>query len=169
MITRREFLKLSAAGTLGLYASVHGRFLPRAFAQIPGGTLEPASVPKYVTPLLIPPAMPRAGQINVKSGVSIDYYEIAMRQFPQQILPAGLPPTTVWGYGPRVAIDGPQIFNAPSLTIEARTDTPVRIKQRPTPPGAVPEPSPGEPQNPRRRTSHCRSQARVLAAGPRWA
>jgi hypothetical protein len=128
MITRRQFLKLSAAGTLGLYASAHGRFRPQAFAQIPGGTLDPASVAKYDTPLLIPPAMPRAGQISVKGGTSIDYYEIAMRQFHQQILPAGLPPTTVWGYGPRVAVDGPQIFNAPSLTIEARTGVPVRIK-----------------------------------------
>jgi FtsP/CotA-like multicopper oxidase with cupredoxin domain len=36
--------------------------------------------------------------------------------------------TTVWGYGPKVAQNGPQIFNAPSLTIEAKANTPVRIK-----------------------------------------
>jgi spore coat protein A, manganese oxidase len=28
-----------------------------------------------------------------------DYYESAVRQFTQQILPNTLPPTTVWGYG----------------------------------------------------------------------
>ncbi|HEU5204743.1 MAG TPA: multicopper oxidase, partial [Candidatus Limnocylindrales bacterium] len=55
-------------------------------------------------------------------------YEIAVRQFDQQILPAGLPATTVWGYGPRVAQGGPLIFNAPSLTIEAKHQTPVRVK-----------------------------------------
>ena len=32
-------------------------------------------------------------------GKPVDYYEISMRQIRQQILPAGLPATTVWGYG----------------------------------------------------------------------
>ncbi len=56
-------------------------------------------VPKYQTPLLIPPVMPKAGTIKEKGGKNADYYEISMRQFQQQILPAGLPATTVWGYG----------------------------------------------------------------------
>ena len=43
--------------------------------------------------------MPRAGTIMQKGGKNVDYYEISMRQISQQILPAGLPPTTVWGYG----------------------------------------------------------------------
>jgi FtsP/CotA-like multicopper oxidase with cupredoxin domain len=52
-----------------------------------------------------------------------------MRQFQQQILPAGMPATTVWGYGPRtVQGGGPAIFNAPSLTIEAKHNTAVRVK-----------------------------------------
>jgi FtsP/CotA-like multicopper oxidase with cupredoxin domain len=102
----------------------------KAVAQIPGGTLDPEAVTKYATPLLIPPAMPRAGKVNVRGGKNIDYYEIAMRQFQQQILPPGLPATTVWGYGPNPATvrGGPVIFNAPSLTIEAKYNTPVRIK-----------------------------------------
>ena len=66
-----------------------------ANAQIPGGTLDPLSVPKYQTPLLIPPVMPQAGTIKQKGGKNIDYYEISVKQFPQQILPAGLPATTV--------------------------------------------------------------------------
>ena len=102
----------------------------KAVAQIPGGTLDPLSVPKYVTPLLVPPAMPRAGKVKVKGGKNIDYYEIAVRQFPQQVLPSGMPMTTVWGYGPNPATvqGGPVIFNAPSLTIEAKYNRPVRIK-----------------------------------------
>jgi spore coat protein A len=53
-----------------------------------------------------------------------------MKQFPQQILPAGFPATTVWGYG-AVAADskrGLLLHNAPSLTIEAKWNTPVRVK-----------------------------------------
>ena len=38
--------------------------VPVAAAQIPGGTLDPADVPKYPTPMLIPPVMPRAGTIT---------------------------------------------------------------------------------------------------------
>jgi len=49
--------------------------------------------------MLIPPVMPRASTIVQRGGRNIDYYEISMRQIQQQILPAGLPPTTVWGYG----------------------------------------------------------------------
>jgi hypothetical protein len=62
-----------------------------------GGTLDPAHVPKYRTPLLIPPVMPRAATITLPGGKPADYYEISMRQIRQQILPAGLPVTTVWG------------------------------------------------------------------------
>jgi len=136
MISRRNFLKLSGAGVLSLYAATKGKFTLRAQAQIPGGTLDPISVPKYQTPMLIPPAMPRAGKLNQKGMKNVDYYEIAMRQFLQQILPptdvngATLNPTTVWGYGPNPAtvLGGPVIFNAPSLTIEAKYNRPVRVK-----------------------------------------
>lgn len=129
MLTRRSFIKLTAAGMLALYVRPSGGGMPQLFAQaaIPGGTLLPDAVPKYQTPLLIPPAMPRAGQFR-RGRQLIDYYEIGVRQFPQQILPTGMPATTVWGYGPIVAPNGPQIFNAPSLTIEANWQTPVRVK-----------------------------------------
>ena len=102
----------------------------KAIAAIPGGTLDPGVLPKFITPLLIPPAMPEAGKLKGKGGKEVDYYEIAMRQFQQQILPAGWPTTTVWGYGPKVVDKkkDPQIFNAPSLTIEAEYERPVRIK-----------------------------------------
>ncbi|MBN2205095.1 MAG: bilirubin oxidase, partial [Thermoleophilia bacterium] len=97
---------------------------------MPGGTLDPTGVTKFVTPLLIPPAMPRAGTINRKGGKPADYYEISMKQFAQQMLPAGLPPTTVWGYGAVASASkrGLLLHNAPSLTIEARVGRPVRVK-----------------------------------------
>ena len=53
-----------------------------------------------------------------------------MRQFQQQILPAGLPATTVWGYGAVKSASrrGLLLHNAPSLTIEANWKIPVRVK-----------------------------------------
>ena len=54
---------------------------------------------KFATPMLIPPVMPRAGRITLAGRKNADYYEISMKQFTQQILPEGLPETTVWGYG----------------------------------------------------------------------
>jgi FtsP/CotA-like multicopper oxidase with cupredoxin domain len=129
--SRRDFIKLSAAAGGGLYLSTKIGGVRRVLhAAIPGGTLDPGSIAKYVTPLLVPPAMPRAGKLKVTAAKNIDYYEIAVRQFQQQILPAGLPPTTVWGYGPNAAKlqGGPALFNAPSLTIEAKWNQPVRVK-----------------------------------------
>jgi FtsP/CotA-like multicopper oxidase with cupredoxin domain len=130
MLTRRQFFKIGAAGA-GLYlvSRVSGG-VKIAYAQIPGGTLNPDAVPKYATPLLIPPVMPRAGTIKQKGGKNVDYYEISMRQFAQQILPAGLPATTVWGYGAvkSASKNGLLIHNAPSLTIEAQAGRPVRVK-----------------------------------------
>lgn len=70
---------------------------------LPGGTLDPLTIPKYVTPLVIPPVMNNTGAAND--------YDIAVRQFKQQILPGGIwntlngradafPATKVWSYGP---------------------------------------------------------------------
>src|SRR5512139_101904 len=98
MISRRDFLKLTSAGTLALFGATRGKWLPRARALIPGGTLDPVTLPKFGTPLLIPPVMPRAATL-MQNGKPVDYYEISVRQFQEQILPAGLPMTTVWGYG----------------------------------------------------------------------
>jgi len=130
MLTRRDFVKLTGATTVGWYVATQFGYVQRAIAQIPGGTLDPLSVPKFQTPLLIPPVMPRAGTITLPGGKPADYYEISMKQLSEQILPASFPPTTVWGYG---AVRGQGrnpllIHNAPSLTIEAKWKRPVRIK-----------------------------------------
>jgi spore coat protein A, manganese oxidase len=130
MPTRRSFLKLTGATTIAWYVATQTGWMERAIAQIPGGTLNPNDVTKYVTPLLIPPVMPRAATITMPGGKPGDYYEISMKQFSQQILPAGLPKTTVWGYGAvkSASSRGLLIHNAPSLTIESTWKRPVRIK-----------------------------------------
>jgi FtsP/CotA-like multicopper oxidase with cupredoxin domain len=130
-VSRRQFLAGSAAAgtSLFLYQFVGG--VKTVLAAIPGGTLDPTTVPKFVTPLLIPPVMPRAGTIRQRGGKPIDYYEISVRQIAQQILPAGFGATPVWGYG---SVNGAGsrkpllVHNAPSLTIEADWRRPVRVK-----------------------------------------
>ncbi|MFN2198879.1 MAG: twin-arginine translocation signal domain-containing protein, partial [Anaerolineales bacterium] len=129
MVSRRGFLKFTTATGAALFISSRFRNLV-AYAQIPGGTLDPLSVPKYQTPMLIPPVMPRAGTINQRGGKPVDYYEISMKQFLQQVLPVGMPETLLWGYGAVSAQSnrGLLLHNAPSLTIEAMVDRPVRVK-----------------------------------------
>ena len=98
MFKRRSFLGYSGGTALTLFG--YNKFgVKEALAAIPGGTLAPGNVTKFATPLLVPPAMPRAGVILTRDGLT-DYYEISMKQFAQQILPTGMPSTTVWGYGP---------------------------------------------------------------------
>jgi FtsP/CotA-like multicopper oxidase with cupredoxin domain len=115
---------------------------------LPGGTLDPLTIPKYVTPLVIPPVMDDSGKAND--------YKIAVRQFKQQILPGGIwdtltgqsngfPATTVWSYGPAsdplpdgsIVTNNPadvgvapapnSQFNFPAYTMENVKDTPITV------------------------------------------
>jgi spore coat protein A len=143
-MSRRQFLQSGLLASAGLFFSAgpkgvtlwqrssEGKLtaLKQIDAQIAGGTLDPLSVPKYQTPMLIPPVMPKARTIKQQGGKNVDYYEISMKQFDQQILPAGFPATPVWGYGAVTADSkrGLLLHNAPSLTIEAQYNRPVQVK-----------------------------------------
>jgi spore coat protein A len=125
--------------------------VPSAFSQpVPGGTLDPTTIPKYVQPLVIPPQMPAsaAGVLPVAN------YNIAVRQFKQQILPGGVwntvngrndlfPATTIWSYGraedplpDSSAIGGAvgvapamnSTFNYPALTIENTSAVATKVR-----------------------------------------
>jgi spore coat protein A len=114
--SRRHFLKTGAAAAAGVYLC---SWDPRkqAFAHaISGGTLDPTSITKYLDPLIKPPAMPPTAP---------NYYEIAVQEFQQQILPTGMPLTTVWSYG---SVGHPETLNYPAFTIEAQHGTPVTVK-----------------------------------------
>jgi spore coat protein A len=130
--SRRTFVAWVGGASAGFYlfGRLPGLGAPVALAQVPGGTLDPLTVPKFRTPMLIPPVMPRADTIPQRGGKSVDYYEISMKQITQQILPAGFPVTTVWGYGGKSAQSnrGLLLHNAPSLTIEAKWNRPVRVR-----------------------------------------
>ena len=66
VLSRRWFLALTGAGTWG--CSCVARSVGRSWSArrpIPGGTLMPELIPKFVTPLLVPPVMPRAGMFKL--------------------------------------------------------------------------------------------------------
>jgi len=123
---RRTFVKMAGAtaGALAFGGSFL-RHIPLASAQIQVGSLDPNAIPKYARQMVIPPAMP------LTSSGRVDYYEIAVRQFKQQILPPTdvkgnpLGETTVWSYG---SVNHPGTFNYPAFTIEASFMRPVRVK-----------------------------------------
>ena len=128
-VSRRKFLKIGFAGGAAMFLPWHFK-LPQAMADLTGPSLLPGDIEKFVTPMLIPPVMPKAPSGLGKVGPGVDYYEIGVSQFKQQILPSTLPATTVWGYGPARAKGrkSNRITNAPSLTIEAIQGRPVRVK-----------------------------------------
>jgi len=139
------FVVIVALLTMGLGA-------PRAFAAcgdstLPGGSLDPCEIPKYVIPLVIPPVMNN-------DGTGANNYDIAVRQFKQQILPGGIwntlngrednfSATHVWSYGPEddpvpdskalggAAATAPAAnsqFNYPAYTIESDSGTQVNVR-----------------------------------------
>jgi spore coat protein A len=125
MVTRRHFLETSAmAGAATLLP--WKKLLRLAYAQLPGGTLPPADIPQYVRELVKPPAMPLSRTIRSR-GRLVHGYDIAVRQFFQEILPPPLPRTKVWSYG---SVQNPGTFNYPAFTIEARHGTVARVEWR---------------------------------------
>ena len=99
MSTRRQFLKASAI-------TVGGFIVPWKQGIANASTpLDPDAIDKFVDPLPIPAILKPTG--NSKNAAS---YKVTMSEFQQQLLPAGFPATTVWGF------EG----SFPGPTIEAR-------------------------------------------------
>lgn len=86
--------------------------------------LDPEDIPQFVEPLVIPPVMPPGNKGEFTE------YEVAVRQFEQQILPSGFPMTTVWGYGKLgdpLPGEGPSTFHSPSFTFDVQKDEKVQV------------------------------------------
>jgi FtsP/CotA-like multicopper oxidase with cupredoxin domain len=123
---------------------------------VPGGTVDPTTIPKYVTPLVIPPVMSGSTRL-APTTPGTENYNIAVRQFKQQILPGGIwnaaggyapgtytmPPTTVWSYGnaadpmpDSTALGGGvgiapapnSTFNYPAFTVENTSGTMTKVR-----------------------------------------
>ncbi len=121
---RRDFVKI--AGIAGVGSMVPWKWFGarRLYAApVPGGTMDPELISKFQMPLVKPPAMPPARG-------NAPYYEIAVREFTQQILPTG-PETTVWSYGsdkhPGTVAQGGSFFY-PAFTVENKFNRPTKVK-----------------------------------------
>lgn len=119
MLSRRNFLKLTLVGGGALIIPFANHWpIARLYAET-RDLLDPTTLPKFTTPLVIPPVMQPVGMDGEKT-----LYEIGVRQFEQQVLPDDYPMTTVWGYG-RNADNA--TFNFPAFTVEARSNEHVRV------------------------------------------
>ena len=134
-VSRRDFLRISGGAGVGLFfvGQVGGQLfeVPVAAAQIPGGTLDPTDVPKYQTPLLIPPVMPRAGTITHagrQAGRLLRDLDAAVRPADPARRAAGDDRVGLRRGNAAQSKRGLLLHNAPSLTIEAKWNRPVRVK-----------------------------------------
>ena len=121
MVTRRQMLKAGAVAVgAAAIPAVPLISSDAALAQpVPGGSLDPTTIPKYVTPLYITPALPKVGRT-----ADVDIWSMAARQIRQQILPYGYPGTTVYAFG---STTDSSSFRAPGWTFEAKVDRPARV------------------------------------------
>ncbi len=106
---------------------------PAAPAPIPGPTLDPVNIPKYVNQLVTPPIyFPTVVRDPVTGAVVRHDYTVDVNEFKQQILPPGFPMTTVWGYGGLVRnpVTGLPVYfrNAPGATFEAIRGIPINVQ-----------------------------------------
>jgi bilirubin oxidase len=117
MPTRRQFVQGSVA--VGAAAAVGApRLLTTRKAE--AAAIDPNTIPKYVTPLFILPAMPPAPSTSS----SRTEYVVAQRRLSAQVLPVGMPKTLVNGYGnPNV----PSSFHSPCFTLENKVDKLTRV------------------------------------------
>ena len=131
--SRRTFVAWVGGASAGFYlfGRVPGMSAPVALAQIPGGTLDPNAVSEVPDPDA-DPAGDAQGRHDQAAGRQArrllrDLDEADHRSRSSR---RALTATTVWGYGGKSAQSnrGLLIHHAPSLTIEASVNRPVRVK-----------------------------------------
>lgn len=96
--------------------------------------LDPNTIPKFVNQLVVPPVYKPIVFKDPKTGkVKSHNYRVTMSQFSQQILPAGFPETTVYGYGgpvrdPETGDIIPDFKSSPGPTFEAVRHIPINVQ-----------------------------------------
>ncbi len=102
-------------------------------SAISSPTLDPRTIPKYVSQLIIPPVYTPTLVVDPTTGAVVQQdYSVDMVQFSQQILPTGFPTTQVWGYAGMAydPLTGQQlgyIEHSPSATFETVRGVPVQV------------------------------------------
>lgn len=124
-VSRPGFLQATGAGALTLYVT-NALGLPKAVAEgIPGGTLPATQIPQFRNRLIAAQIAPCWRRTWTSYGPT-DCYDMSIKQIRQQMLPVGMPQTTVWAYGPTG--EDAEAFHAPGLTIMATSGTAVQVK-----------------------------------------
>lgn len=95
--------------------------------------LDPNTIPKFVSELVIPPVYEPNVIKNPIGKVKSHNYTISVSQFSQQILPPSFPETIVWGYGGKVKDpETGEIIsnfrNTPGATFEAIRGIPINVQ-----------------------------------------
>jgi FtsP/CotA-like multicopper oxidase with cupredoxin domain len=102
-------------------------------AQVPPGTIDPTTIPKWANTLTGPPPVYVPSDYVNGDGVTEHNYSIDVTEFYQQILPAPMPTTKVWGYGgdARDSLTGAPlgyVRNSPAPSFEEMKGTPVNVR-----------------------------------------
>ena len=100
MVSRREFLKVSAATGAAAFLATRARFLQRVLAQ--GTPLPGSAIPQFIDPL---PLLSVAGGPMETIIAGADEITLTMQEFQASVMPTGFVPATgtytgtwVWGY-----------------------------------------------------------------------
>ena len=133
-VSRRDFLRISGGAGVGLLfvGQVGGQLFrgPGRGGGDPRRHARSVEVPKYVTPLLIPPVMPRAGTITGRAASRSTTTRSRCGSSPSRFCRRGCRRRRCGGMArsPSESKRGLLLHNAPSLTIEAQCNRPVRVK-----------------------------------------
>ncbi|HUN31291.1 MAG TPA: multicopper oxidase domain-containing protein [Trebonia sp.] len=114
-LTRRQALQAGLVTGAGATALGGAMLAPSRGAQ--AAVVSASTIPQFITPLWIPPAMPITGLGPLS-------YSVAARPIRQQVLPPGYPATPVFAYG---SARNPGTFHAPGYTIESVADRPTEV------------------------------------------
>lgn len=96
--------------------------------------IDPLTIPKFVNELTIPYVFEPTSKQHPTTGHHTSKYKVTAKVFQQQILPVGLPKTTVLGYGGLAHPKDKQgnkhvttVFSYPAPTFEVQTDKPIDV------------------------------------------
>jgi spore coat protein A len=124
MVSRREFLKVSAASGTAAYLATRARFLQRALAQ-QGTPLPGSSIPQFINPL---PQLSLVGGPMETIVAGTDEITLTMKEFQANILGPGFPSTWVWGYRASITSDDPAgTYIGPVIVATRGTPTNIRF------------------------------------------
>ncbi len=132
MVSRREFLKVSAATGTAAYMATRARFLQRALA-LQGTPLPGSAIPQFIDPL---PLLSVAGGPMETIVAGASEVTLTMKEFQSNVMPSAFVPangqpytgTWVWGYRAGVTSDNPAgTYIGPVFVASRGTPTQIRF------------------------------------------